>query len=116
MNLLNLKNNKQSGIQGTRPVPRGSMAHRLSSDPFLDWVIILIVALIVALALVGVGTSVYLGDRSSFMNPEAVQTNKAAMPIDEILLDKVLGGFDSNSEERAAILRNYSAPRDPSLP
>lgn len=116
MNLLNLKNRKQLGTPGTRPVPRGSLPHRLSSDPFLDWVIILIAALIAALALVGVGTSVYLGDRSSFMNPKAAQTNKAIMPIDEALLDETLGRFDANSEERAAIIRNYSAPRDPSLP
>ncbi|MCX6716202.1 MAG: hypothetical protein NT077_04300 [Candidatus Taylorbacteria bacterium] len=116
MNMLNLKKNKPTGEHMTRPVPKGRLAHQLSNDPFLDWVIILIIFLILIVTLVGVGISVYLGMRRELMSTETVQTRKSALPISETALDKVLDEFSRNSGERAVILRSYNAPRDPSLP
>lgn len=108
------KDNKVAANQ-TRPQLKGSFAHRLVSDPFLDWVLIFSFALVAMMALVGVGIYVYLLTGAK-LDAEVAPAKPAAMPLDEAKLGSVLREFDSRAEHTTAILRTYSAPRDPSLP
>lgn len=101
---------------GTRPVPKGSLAHQIYSDPFLDWVIIVMLSVAAALVLVVAGTSVYLEIKENLAASEIFPGEKAVTLIDTAALDKVLQEFERRSQERYSVLRGYVAPRDPSLP
>ena len=106
---------KKNANQDANPVLHGRLLHKLSSDPFVDWVIMLSFTIVLALALVGVGIYVYLGTGA---NLEAVRPSPkaAALPLDTAKLSSVLGNFDTKASRKDAILRAYTAPRDPSLP
>ena len=93
-----------------------NLGHDISVDPFLDWVIILAGALAVALILVGVGVSVYLGTQASLAAPASVSAARPALPLDQAALYKVIGDFSARSESRAEALGQWSPPGDPSLP
>lgn len=113
MNLISLKNKK--ALVGARPIPKGSLPHQLSSDPFLDWVLILSLGIVVVLILVGVGISVYLGDKEALTTIERLP-GKAALSFDRASMDEVIEDFDRLSERKKAILDDYTAPHDPLLP
>jgi hypothetical protein len=96
--------------------PRESLAHKISRDPYLDWLLILTTTLLVALGLVIAGLYVYLDTeaRLSSALPPSARTIKMAIDIDA--LQQVLNRFDDRAAERAALIKGYSAPEDPSLP
>lgn len=98
-----------------RPELKGGLAHKLSSDPFLDWVVILCIAALASLSLVGLGVSVYLGTVESLGDAGLPAGNNAAMPLDEAKLDKILSIFEGRARERASMQSSYKPPSDPSL-
>ncbi len=73
-------------------------------------------SLLVALILVGQGTSVYLGTTERLSPANQASVRKGSAPIDEAMLDKTLQSFSARADERSAILRSYKAIPDPSLP
>ena len=90
--------------------------HQVQRSPFVDWVIILALSALVAIILVGVGVSVYLGTGDTLSAPTSSAPKGTALPLSETALQNVLTDFDNRSAERASIVRGYNAPRDPSLP
>ena len=106
--------NQPTKTNGARPTLKRGVSHSISSDPFLDWVIILAVALIVAVALVVSGISMYVETKDALDSRAAAQPKNLALPIDQATLDKVLKAFEDNATERATIMKSYVAPRDPS--
>ncbi len=115
MNIFRSKTNKVDEQSRKRPVPKGSLAHQLSSDPFLDWVMILVLALILAAALVAGGVSVYLGTGATLGANESVPV-KPPVVFDEAALVRALTSFEDMTKRRERIRANYDAPSDPSLP
>lgn len=90
--------------------------HEISTDPFLDWLMILGVSIAVALVLVGAGVSVYLDSRARIQAPLPAPGHKQALPLDREALEKVRGIYADRAGERSAILRRWDFPADPSLP
>ncbi|MGC9605402.1 MAG: hypothetical protein ABSF56_01420 [Minisyncoccia bacterium] len=96
--------------------PRESLAHKISRDPFLDWLFILTATLLIALSLVVEGLYVYLDTEARLSSTRPLSTRTARTAIDTNALQQVLDRFDDRAAERAALVKGYSAPKDPSLP
>lgn len=102
---------------GARPVPKVSLTHALSSDPFLDWVIIIVFAIVVCFTLVSIAVYVYLGTGQTLeVSKNITQTKALSLPLDEKTLTSVLVEYNKRAEEKSALQKGYSAPQDPSLP
>jgi hypothetical protein len=97
-------------------VPRESLAHKISRDPYLDWLLILTSALLVALGLVVAGLYMYLDIEARLSSALPPSARTAKMAIDINALQQVLNKFDDRAAERAALIKGYNAPKDPSLP
>lgn len=108
-------NIRKSGDKSTLPVMKGGVGHQIATDPFLDWVIILVVGLVIAAALVGVGVYVYFETQRTLVAADATAATKPALPFDRALLDKVLHEYGTRSAERSAIIKSFNAPKDLSL-
>ncbi len=98
------------------PIPRERLAHQIQRSPFVDWVIILSSAAFIATVLVAVGVYVYLETGTRLSAPASISSQGGALPLDIAALQSVLTRFDARSTERAALIRSYGAPKDPSLP
>lgn len=98
----------------SRPVLRGKLGHQLATDPFLDWMLILAVALAAALILVGTGASVYLGTRSLLESPDPEMQRAPALPLDESALTKALQSIGDKRADREKAAAGTGIPHDPS--
>lgn len=107
---------KQARAKTAPPIPNERIVHQVQRNPFLDWLIILVVSVTIAVILVWVGVSVYLDTGTRLdINPTGSPTGYK-FPFSESTFQKVLTDFDDKAAERAAFMRSYAAPRDPSLP
>jgi len=97
-------------------VPGERFTHRLYSDPFLDWVLVLIVAVVIAVLLVAVDVSVYLGTSAHLNAPAPSATVRTSQAIDTVLLQKTVDAFNNRAADHSALEKGYSASADPSLP
>lgn len=100
----------------SRPALSGGLGHQIATDPFLDWIILLAVALVVALILVGTGVSVYLDSRARLEGPITLTPRAQTLPLDEAVMTKVTQSFAGRAESREKALNSFVAPRDPALP
>jgi hypothetical protein len=124
MSLRQPKNNMQNNIlnkpgikqKTTRPELKGSWPHQLATDPFLDWVIILVVCAVTSLALVGVGIRVYFVTERKIASMEVVSDKKSPLPLDTDSLNKVISQFGTRLAEYNAIRKSSVNISDPSLP
>jgi len=115
MSIFHSIKRKSINQDGVESIPKRRLSYQLSTDPFLDWVIVLIVGMIFTLALVGVGISVYLGTEKGLSTETAIPSD-VTLPFDGVLLDRTLRELDQISVERKSITEHYKVSRDPSLP
>jgi hypothetical protein len=91
------------------------LAHTISTDAFVDWGLILAVAILVAVILVGVGASVY-GETAARLDAAPVAGRSRALPLDRAALTNVIQAFQAREAERAKAERGFVPPADPSTP
>ena len=90
--------------------------HKMGTDPFHDWVLILTFSLILIVASIATGIYMYIGVERSLDNATKAQQQSILSPIaDPKLFTSVIRGFDDRLKKHAGALREYSGPRDPSL-
>ena len=90
--------------------------NKIGSDPFTDWIVILLISTLVAIFLIGVGSYIYT---STITDLESHNTNNIVISkpsFDTQLLKKVIGIFDARANERVLLSKGYNGPSDPSLP
>jgi len=84
-------------------------------DPHVDWLGILLIAVIVSAALIVMGSYVYLnvGNSVNELSSSAAPSSKASIEMRK--LDAVLKEYDKRAEMRNELLRGYAGPGDPSF-
>jgi len=107
---LNLFKKKQLAS----PPNEQKVNHRLGRDPYIDWVIIVNLFVIITAVLIFVSFVVYR-DMKTQLGKAPVDTGSRLVPIDEKALQSVLGDFVSREKERSAIRQGYSGAGDPSF-
>ena len=88
---------------------------RVLRDAFVDWALILSVALGIAVCLIVVGVYVYIDMQDRFANANTTVL-KPHEKFDVVKLNKILSQFDERAKERVLLRTGYSDVRDPSLP
>ena len=115
--IMKIKPFKTNKTASTPPlIPSERFVHQMQRSPFLDWIIILSTAVTLAIILVGVGVSVYLGTGDSISAPAASAPQNSALPLSVNALQRVLSDFDTRAAQHASLTKSYDAPKDPSLP
>jgi hypothetical protein len=114
MKLPNILKSKKNGNQASaNQTAVRTLVHRVARDPYVDWVIIFASSIVIAVALVILSICAYLNMDSN--SASAITQNGSTATIDTKALMKVLGKFDDRATERAALLRGYNGPSDPSM-
>jgi len=89
----------------------------IGSDAFADWVIILSVSCVVMLALIGMGSYVYVDTQDQLSAQANISlTSTAASRFDAKKLKEIISTFDARASERVLLGKGYIGPSDPSLP
>jgi len=89
----------------------------IGNDSFVDWIMILSVSGVIALSLIGIGTSVYFSTEAELNNHTSatvVPNNKGNFDVQK--LNKVISIFDARANEKVLLGKGYSGLSDPSLP
>ena len=90
-----------------------SLAHRIARDPYMDWILIFGVALIVSIILAVCGVYKYVSTEA--LLSKSVGQSKPPAAIDTKALTQVLNKFDDRANERASLLHGYTGTSDPSI-
>ncbi|MDE2040976.1 MAG: hypothetical protein KGI59_01120 [Patescibacteria group bacterium] len=99
----------------SKTVARGRLlAHQMGRDPYADWMMILAVSLMVAVALIGTGVSTYVSMGAKLVASSQPKTATAST-IDTDRLTRVLGQWNDRTAESLQVVRGYSGPGDPSM-
>ncbi len=93
---------------------RDPFLKRITNDPYLDWLIIIIIALVVAGVFIVMGYFVYNDTQDSFQSG-ANQTNASNKVFNSDSLSKVIKEIDGRAVERANIMQGEAKIADPSL-
>lgn len=109
-------NNSPQKAPRAAHIQRADRLHVVVNDPFLDWLIILILAFVTVLTLVAVGASVYLDTGARLSTPPPAAHRSGMSKVNTEMLGDILEEFDARARERALPARAFSAPKDPSLP
>ena len=108
---LSLKKHQHSSLGK----PQDSFVDRLSTDPYLDWFLIVLGSSIVAMIGVVAGIFVYVSVTTELNTPTTV-TPQVRSVFDAQLLSSTLESFAARATERAAIVSgSITIPGDPSL-
>ena len=91
--------------------------NKIGNDPFVDWILILSVSLLIAFILIGVGAYIYVDTQSQLSGSGTVSpTSIANTHFDVQNLKKIITTFDARATERVSLGKGYVGPSDPSLP
>lgn len=90
--------------------------HVIVNDPFLDWMIIIVLAFVTVIALVALGAYVYVGTAARLSAAPPTVPRIDMSRINTKALGDVLEEFDGRAAERALPAKAFIAPKDPSLP
>ncbi|GEM_PF-1223303 len=113
MKLPNFLKSKKNGNKTGSNRSVQTMAHRIARDPYVDWAIVFIAAVIISVLLVVIGIYTYINMGSELTQASPQSHSPAA--VDTKDLNKVLDQFNERATERAVLLQGYSGPGDPSL-
>ena len=94
--------------------PQDSFKHRILNDPFLDWIYMIIIVLVLAGVYIGVGYTTYLDMQAKI---DAAPTTNVTNPLrifDQAALSRTLRFFDQRAQKRAESSRGYVGVGDPS--
>ncbi|MBU6232039.1 hypothetical protein KGP36_05305 [Patescibacteria group bacterium] len=93
--------------------PKLGLLRGIGRDPYLDWVLVLGVALLFAFVLTAYGIAQYFAAGSAQSAPA---DSGASLPkIDTASLQKILNSYDARSAASESLSKGYSGPTDPSI-
>ena len=89
----------------------------VGNDSFVDWIIILSVAGLIAVFLIVVGSYVYVDTENQLSAPGTISpTSINSSNFDVKKLTGAVSIFDARASQRVMLSKGYVGPRDPSLP
>lgn len=96
--------------------PHSSLADRLSTDPYLDWMIIVALsALLIALFMV-FGMLTYMSISDRLASQKGTAPTEISAVFDEDVLQRIIERLDDRATSRSSVLRGtVSIPSDPSI-
>jgi hypothetical protein len=87
---------------------------RLSTDPYLDWMLILLGTVIITLGGIGLGYMTYIRVQERLSATPSATAKRVV--FDQAVLVDTLKRFDARAGERSAIIRgDIPVPADPSI-
>jgi len=86
---------------------------RIGSDPYVDWSIMLAIALLIVIALAYAGYAAYLSVGDKLAAGESTAIAKATAGFDDSSLNSLNDRRMKAEQSRAAALRGYVGPADP---
>ncbi len=92
-----------------------SLMHRVSNDPFLDWLILIIIASILSVLAIGSGFLVYNDTQTRLDTPAAADPSTRQVLFDADALSRTLRDFNIRAEEQRSLMKGYTGVADPSL-
>ena len=95
--------------------PHESFAHRVTTDPYLDWFYMIIFTVILSLVYICVGTFTYLHVKDSLNKPLVEESVGKKSVFNQDLLLRVLKDVEIRTGKRAGAVSGYSGISDPSL-
>lgn len=95
--------------------PQDSLLHRISNDPYLDWRIMVVVAVVCAGIVIGLGLVSYERVAARLSAPAASDTATRPLLFDVNSMSKILDTFAARAGEQSVLMKGYSGVADPSL-
>ncbi len=95
--------------------PHDSIRHRIANDPYLDWLIMVVVASVMSLVCIGVGLISYQSVRRQLGAPVDASAQQPRALFDRQSLDRALREFGARADEQSSLLKGYAGVADPSL-
>lgn len=92
-----------------------SLFHQLGRDAFLDWEILTITVLIVAVVLIVVGYNIYRKTNSQISNSIIKSTTVRKPVFDEAQLRSIITRYDEKAAEWNRLQTGYAGTADPSI-
>ena len=92
-----------------------SIWHRLTNDPYLDWLTLVVISAILSGIGIGAGFIMYTHTRDRLSAPQTSDQGAHAATFNVETLSKVLKEFDQRAVERGNIIKGYVGVSDPSL-
>jgi hypothetical protein len=109
MKLFNSKEHSSRNRQ------QDSFGHRIANDPYLDWMMLVIIAVILAGVLIGVGFISYNDTQIRLSSPTTGGTGVHQSLFDTEAMNRTLKTFSARADEQATLIKGYSGVADPSL-
>jgi predicted aldo/keto reductase-like oxidoreductase len=88
----------------------------VASDPFVDWVIFVVVSFTIAVSLIYIGSWVYVDTQAQLDSQGTVSSVNQSSRFDTKKLNQVIDTFDARAKERVLLRSGYVGHGDPSLP
>ena len=95
--------------------PQDSLVHRISNDPNLDWLILVVMSIIAAGLFIGIGLMTYNDTRARLSASADSNTSNNKVLFDVEVLSKTIKSFALRAEEYERLMKGYSGVADPSL-
>ena len=111
MNLFNHSNNSHIHSNPRSRKFWQLIGHQIS----VDWGLIVIIFVIIAIALVARGLNIYTGLEARLSREASHVTPASMVTIDTKALAEILNDFDTREALRVELLKGYAGPTDPSI-
>lgn len=93
---------------------RDSLRHKFLNNPYLDWVIIILISTMLSLICIGIGFKNYFNVQKRLNEPlPDIKSSPIIFNSEE--LTKVLKQYDNQALEKTNFLKGYRGVSDPSL-
>lgn len=99
----------------SRRRPQDSFMHRIANDPFLDWFIMVICAVVISGIVIGAGFIAYHDAEARLSAPVISNAMSPQRLLDREAMSRILQTFKARTDEHAALIKAYSGVADPSL-
>jgi hypothetical protein len=84
-------------------------------DPYIDWLLILVLGVLVTVALVAAGALSFMRVGETLSQVTTAATSTSSSVIDQGMLEHILGQYEARARERSDLIKGYKGPLDPSL-
>lgn len=88
--------------------------HSIGRDPYTDWLIILVVAIVAGAVMLALGFLTYTS-AAARLNADNFTASADTVKFDDKALTKLLSQFDARAAERTKLKKTYDGPGDPSI-
>ncbi len=92
-----------------------SFAHRVANDPYLDWLLLVIIAVVLSGIVIGIGFISFNTTRARLDAPVVAGSSAYRSLFDTEAMNRTLKTFNTRADEHSALLKGYGGVADPSL-